>query len=88
MTDTDNSRHQKAGAVFAAQVSYLVTGTGLLWSMAILGERYSLWVWGALAVVFAGLFLVQPRPARSGDGTLLALPVGEGNIALHEPKGH
>ena len=56
--------------------------------MLILGERYSLWVWGALAVVFAGLFLVQPRPARSGDGTLLALPVGEGNIALHEPKGH
>ncbi len=78
----------QGGAVFAAQVSYLVTGTGILWSMAILGERYSLWVWGALGVVFAGLFLVQPRPVRSGDASLLALPSGEGNIALHEPKGH
>ncbi|WP_347310392.1 DMT family transporter [Defluviimonas sp. SAOS-178_SWC] len=76
------------GAVFAAQVSYIITGTGILWSVAILGERYSLWIWGALGIVFAGLFLVQPRPARSGDGSLLALPLGEGNIPIHEPKGH
>ncbi len=52
----------RAGAVFAAQVSYLVTGCGLLWAMALLSERYSLWIWAALALMFAGLFLVQPRP--------------------------
>lgn len=52
-----------AGAVFAAQVSYLVTGTGLVWAMVLLGERYSPWVWAALALLMAGLFLVQPRPA-------------------------
>ena len=75
------------GAVFAAQVSYLVTGTGVLWSMLILGERYSLWVWGALAVVFIGLFLVQPRPARRDD-SVLALPMGDGNIALHDTQDH
>ncbi len=74
------------GAVFAAQVSYLVTGTGVLWSMAILGERYSPWIWGALGTVFLGLFLVQPRPVRGSDGSLLALPMGEGNIALHETQ--
>jgi drug/metabolite transporter (DMT)-like permease len=51
----------RAGAVFAAQVSYLVTGFGVLWSMALLAERYSGWVWLALALMFAGLFLVQPR---------------------------
>jgi drug/metabolite transporter (DMT)-like permease len=50
------------GAVFAAQVSYLVTGGGIVWAMVLLGERYSGWVWAALALLFAGLFLVQPRP--------------------------
>ncbi|MHC0053853.1 DMT family transporter [Actibacterium sp. D379-3] len=51
-----------AGAVFAAQVSYLVTGFGVLWSVLLLQESYSGWVWAALAVMLAGLFLVQPRP--------------------------
>ncbi|MGB3313399.1 MAG: DMT family transporter [Albidovulum sp.] len=77
----------QGGAIFAAQVSYLITGTGVLWSMLILGERYSLWVWGALGVVFLGLFLVQPRPARRDD-SVLALPMGEDNIARHEMQDH
>jgi drug/metabolite transporter (DMT)-like permease len=58
----------RAGAVFAAQVSYLVTAFGLFWAMAILGERYSGFVWLALAVMLLGLFLVQPRPT-SGRGS-------------------
>ena len=52
----------RAGAVFAAQVSYLVTGSGVLWAMLLLGESYSGWVWLALGLMFAGLFLIQPRP--------------------------
>jgi len=55
----------RAGAVFAAQVSYVVTGTGVLWAMGFLGERYSSWVWLALAAMMAGLFLVQPRPKET-----------------------
>ncbi|MGR3513100.1 MAG: DMT family transporter [Paracoccaceae bacterium] len=54
----------RAGPVFAVQVSYLVTGFGVLWAMLILGERYSGWVWAAMALMMAGMFLVQPRPAR------------------------
>ena len=57
----------RAGAVFAAQVSYLVTAFGLLWAMAILGERYSGYIWFALAIMFVGLFLVQPRPSARED---------------------
>jgi drug/metabolite transporter (DMT)-like permease len=53
----------RAGAVFAAQVSYLVTAFGVIWAMAILGERFSGTVWLAMLMMFAGLFLVQPRPA-------------------------
>ncbi|KPQ06587.1 MAG: EamA-like transporter family [Rhodobacteraceae bacterium HLUCCA12] len=52
-----------AGAVFGAQVAYTVTGSGVIWAMVLLGERYSVWVWGALATLFLGLFLVQPRRA-------------------------
>lgn len=54
---------RRAGATFATQVSYLITGFGVLWAMALLGERYGWSVWAALAVMLAGLFLVQPRPA-------------------------
>lgn len=51
----------QAGAVFAAQVAYIVTGSGVVWSMILLGERYSLWVWLAMIMILAGMFLVQPR---------------------------
>lgn len=56
----------RAGAVFASQSAYIVTGTGVIWSMLLLGERFSPWVWAALVVMLAGLALVQPRgtPAR------------------------
>jgi drug/metabolite transporter (DMT)-like permease len=51
----------QAGPSFAAQVSYLVTGFGVIWSMILLGERFSLWVWAAMAVMLLGVALVQPR---------------------------
>jgi drug/metabolite transporter (DMT)-like permease len=51
----------RAGAVFSAQVSYLVTGFGVLSSLVILKETYSPFIWAALGLVLAGVFLVQPR---------------------------
>lgn len=55
-----------SGAVFASQTAYLVTGFGVLWSMLILGERYSPWVWVALCLMLLGVALVRPaaRAAR------------------------
>jgi drug/metabolite transporter (DMT)-like permease len=61
----------RAGSVFATQVSYLVTGFGVLWSILLLAEVYSGWVWLALAMMLAGLGLIQPRPTEplvSGNG--------------------
>ncbi len=49
------------GAVFAAQSSYLVTAAGMIWAMVLLGERPNATVWLALAVMLAGVALVQPR---------------------------
>ena len=51
----------RAGAVFASQCSYLVTASGVIWAMLLLGERFSPFVWAAMAVMLAGLALVQPR---------------------------
>ncbi len=50
-----------AGAVFATQTSYIVTAAGLCWSMVLLGERFSGWVWLAMVVLLLGLTLVRPR---------------------------
>lgn len=51
----------RAGPVFAAQVGYVVTGSGVAMGMLVYGERHSSWVWGALGLMFAGLALVKPR---------------------------
>ncbi len=51
----------KGGAVFAAQIGYIVTLSGVFWGMVILGERHSGWIWAALAMMFVGLALVRPR---------------------------
>lgn len=55
----------RAGSVFAGQVSYVVTGSGVFWAMLLLGETYSLWIWLALVCMAVGLSLVQPRLAES-----------------------
>ncbi len=52
----------RAGAVFATQTGYVVTAAGLCWAMLLLGERFSPWIWAALAVMLVGLSLVRPRP--------------------------
>jgi drug/metabolite transporter (DMT)-like permease len=52
-----------AGSVFTSQVSYIVTGSGVLWAMVLLGERFQPVVWLALVAMLAGVALVQPRAA-------------------------
>ncbi|MEE9454821.1 MAG: DMT family transporter [Paracoccaceae bacterium] len=55
----------RTGPVFASQVAYVVTGFGVLWSMVLLGERYSIWVWMAFVLMVLGVLLVQPRDSRA-----------------------
>lgn len=59
----------QAGPVFAAQVGYVVTGTGVLLGMLLFGERHSIWVWAALGILVLGLTLVQPRRPRGASVT-------------------
>ena len=51
----------QAGPVFTIQVSYLVTGFGILWAKLLLDEAYPPAVWAALMLIFAGMYMVQPR---------------------------
>jgi drug/metabolite transporter (DMT)-like permease len=47
--------------VFTSQISYFVTGSGVVLGMIFYGERHSPWIWAALALMFAGLALVKPK---------------------------
>ncbi len=51
----------RAGPVFASQVAYVVTLSGVVWGMAIFGEAHSAWVWLSLVVMLAGLAMVTPK---------------------------
>lgn len=51
----------QAGPVFASQVAYVVTGSGVILGMIVYAERHSPWIWAALALMFAGLALVKPK---------------------------
>lgn len=64
----------RGGPVFAVQISYLVTGFSVGWSWLLLGETYSAWVWGAFALMLAGVALVQPRAKEA-----LAVPLPVNN---------
>ncbi len=52
----------RAGPVFAAQASYMVTGFGVVWSILLLGEVYSPWIWAGMVVILAGMTQVLPKP--------------------------
>ena len=49
-----------AGIVFTTQIAYVVTVAAIAISIVFLGESYSGWVWLAIFLMLAGLFLVQP----------------------------
>ncbi len=51
----------KVGVVFSAQVSYFVTLAGVLWSMVILDEVHSKFIWMSLICMILGMALVKPR---------------------------
>lgn len=57
----------RAGAVFAAQCSYLVTIAGVFWAMALLGERLPPQVWVSLVLMLAGVAMVSPRGSGRAD---------------------
>ena len=58
-----------AGPVFFSTVNYLVTFSGVVWGMIIFGESFGPWVWVALALMVAGLYLLGRREPRALTAT-------------------
>jgi len=56
-----------AGAVYLAQVGYIVTLTGVGWGAWFFSERPSVWLWLAVLLVFAGVALVNYSRSRKRD---------------------
>lgn len=56
---------RSAGPVFAGQMAYTQTMAGIAWAMLLLGEQPAPIIWAAVAIVFFGFFLVEPK--RAGD---------------------
>jgi len=50
-----------SGPVFASQAGYWAMIAGVLWGMALFGERHSAWVWTAFALLLAAMTLVKER---------------------------
>tara|TARA_B100001063_G_scaffold245516_1_gene281432 strand:- start:241 stop:1134 length:894 start_codon:yes stop_codon:yes gene_type:complete len=55
----------KAGVIFASQVSYIYTASGIGFSIILLGEGYSLFVWAAVILMLMGLMMVRPSRRSS-----------------------
>lgn len=55
---------QIGGPVYLSQISYVNTGVGVAFAVLLFGERLSLWVWLAVALVFAGVAIVNRTVVR------------------------
>ena len=57
----------RSGAVFASQVGYIVTISGVIWGIIIFKEIHSFLVFVSLILVLIGLLLVNPRKFKETD---------------------
>jgi drug/metabolite transporter (DMT)-like permease len=55
----------RAGAVFTSQIGYVVTLSGIIGAIVLLGESYGLSVWLAVAMMLFGIALVKPKKSAS-----------------------
>lgn len=55
----------RSGAVFASQTAYVVVAAGVLWGIAILGERHPGGFWLGTGLMLAGLALTLPKGERN-----------------------
>lgn len=54
----------RTGPVFSSMVAYVVTASGVFWSMLLLNESYSGPIWTAFFLMIAAMTLVRPRAAK------------------------
>ncbi len=57
----------QSGPLFASQVGYLVTLSGIFWGILLFGESNSIWVWVSLVTMLVGLTFVSPREKKEKE---------------------
>ena len=57
----------RSGAVFASQVGYIVTISGVIWGIIIFNETHSSLVFLSLILVLMGLLLVNPKKIKESN---------------------
>ena len=55
---------RRAGALFFAQLNYVVVAAGIFWASIFFGTALSYWVWAAVAVLVLSLVLINAGTAR------------------------
>ena len=55
---------RRAGALFFAQLNYVVVAAGIFWASIFFGAALSHWVWAAVAVLVISLVLINAGTAR------------------------
>ncbi len=55
---------RRAGALFFAQLNYVVVAAGVLWAYLLFGDKPSVWLWGAIAVIALGLAVMNYSKAK------------------------
>ena len=58
-----------AGPVFFTTVNFMIPLTGIGWGVLFFGESHSYWIWLALVLMLAGLFLVNRPPAPASKAS-------------------
>ena len=59
---------RRAGPVIFSTVNYIATLSGMGFGMWFFGDAPSAWIWGAIVLMFAGLFLVTTTGRRENAG--------------------
>ena len=59
---------RRAGALFFAQLNYVVVAAGVLWAYLIFGDRPNVWLWAAIAVIALGLAVMNYSKAKTMRG--------------------
>ncbi len=55
----------RGGAVFASQISYIVTPAGVIWGVIVLDEAFAATVLISMVLVLAGLVLIRPSAHKN-----------------------
>lgn len=74
------------GAVFASQAGYAMTAGGIVWSVILLNEHMSLWIWAALACLVSGLVLVMPKQTEEAQTEVGPAEVAQAGGLDREPE--